>query len=320
MRKTLSRTRPALIAIFFAWTGLGFAPGEPSDGILLGAWIAPGSPDAVQRVERELGVSFAISHRYYTWLDSFPGQSEIWDQSVGKQSLITWEPFGVTLQQIARGDQDDVIRKRAKAFRDFAHPVFLRFAHEMNGNWYPWGGAYPKTFKEAWKRIHRIFREEGASNVVWVWCPNVMSVPQESWNRAEAYYPGNEYVDWIGVDGYNWGNTQKWSRWLDFSEIFEGFYKQFADLKPIMIAETSSAEGGGNKAEWIARMRHSLKTDFPKVKALIWFQEEKEVDWRVNSSEASRRAFQEFAADPELIRTDVRQSAKSPLLKSTAVR
>jgi beta-mannanase len=176
----------------------------------------------------------------------------------------------------------------------------------MNGNWYPWSGASngaslaaTATFISAYRHIHDLFVAVGATNAVWVFCPNVASVPGDSWNQWQNYYPGDAYVDWMGFDGYNWGTIMTTSAWQMFPTIAGTIYSGLATKgKPIMIPETASAELGGDKAAWIAGILPALKTMFPGVKALVWFQMNKETDWRVDSSPSAAAAFISLATDP----------------------
>ena len=144
-----------------------------------------------------------------------------------------------------------------------------------------------------------MFTTAGATNAVWVFSPNNGNSPDEAWNQWANYYPGDNYVDWMGIDGYNWGTTQAWSSWATFQAVFGGIYAGIAAKgKPIMIPETASTELGGDKAAWIAGVLPSLKTTFPGIKALVWFQMNKETDWRIDSSTASQAAFVTMANDP----------------------
>jgi len=137
----------------------------------------------------------------------------------------------------------------------------------------------------------------GATNVVWVWSPNHVSVPNTTWNAAANYYPGDGYVDWVGIDGYNRDRTH----WHSFATIFSPLYAQFASRKPIMIGETASVEGTSatQKARWIAEARRAMKTKFPAIGAFVWFDTTKQgFDWRFDSSAPSRAAFRALGADP----------------------
>jgi beta-mannanase len=158
--------------------------------------------------------------------------------------------------------------------------------HEMNGNWYPWC-CHPEQFREVWRRIHDIFSEEGATNVAWVWSP---ATSRGGW---DAYYPGDQYVDWIGASVYNWGLSQSGTRWRPFAEIFTPFYEDVAGKgKPLMLAEVGSAEQGGDKGAWVHDASTILEERFPAVKAWIHQQyEDGEADWRVDSSPTSLAAY-----------------------------
>lgn len=225
--------------------------------------------------------------------------------------MITWEPWqwpqedarpedqpDFSLSEILKGKYDDYIRSWARDLKQISGPIFFRPMHEMNGNWYPWCGGVngnrPEEYIEAWCYIRSIFCETGNDQLMWVWSPYVHSVPDESGNEIWRYYPGSEEVDWLALDGYNWGNTQTWSKWQEFKEIFEEAYEQLASLapeKPMMIAEVGCAEEGGNKGDWIEEAFQIMKERFPKIETFVWFNTNKERDWRIESSSQSFQAF-----------------------------
>jgi beta-mannanase len=196
------------------------------------------------------------------------------------------------------GRYDDYIRSWALGLREISGPVFFRPMHEMNGNWYPWGGRVngnrPEKYIEAWSYIRSFFKQVPSDRLVWVWSPYAHSVPDEPDNDIWGYYPGPEEVDWLALDGYNWGDTKKLSRWQSFKDIFGETYEmliQIAPEKPMMIAEVGCAEEGGNKGEWIEEAFQGLGERFPKIKALVWFNIRKECDWRIESSRDSLSSF-----------------------------
>jgi beta-mannanase len=215
--------------------------------------------------------------------------------------MIAWA--GSDLAAIARGDHDALIRRRARGVRRFARPLFIRWGYEMNGDWWDWStartGGDPSTYVAAWRRIHRLFRAAGVTNAVWVWSPNERSFPDAPWNRTERYYPGDDVVDWVGIDGYNWGAANA-SGWRSFADIIRPLYRRYAGRKPLMVSETASAEAGGDKAAWIAAAHRSLAGELPAVRALVWFHSHKETDWRVDSSAPALAAFRRLARDPGL--------------------
>ncbi len=234
----------------------------------------------------------------------------------GMLPMITWEPWDdeaatadgdggrgwaeYSLSRIVRGSFDRYLHKWAVSLRKWGHPVAIRFAHEMNGSWYPWSegvnGNGPGEYVAAWRHVWSIFQRAGATNVIWVWSPNV-TFPGST--PLEQLYPGDAYVNWIGIDGYNAGTALPWGGWVMFEELFGPTIQEirlFTD-KPILLAEVGAAEKGGSKAEWISDFFHSLSKR-PEIIGFIWFEARKQADWRIVSSEASRAAFAAGVADP----------------------
>ena len=199
------------------------------------------------------------------------------------------------MQNIINGNFDAYITKWAKASKSWGHPYFLRFAAEMNGNWYPWSeqvnGNSVGQYVKAWQHVHDIFTAQKVTNVTWVWSPNVEYTGSTS--LAELY-PGAAYVDWVGIDGYNW-STVSGHQWQSFSSVFSQTYNDLLAMslgKPLMVAETASAEISGNKAAWITdAYTTQLATNFPQIKAVMWFDENKETNWTIESSATAQSAF-----------------------------
>ena len=225
-------------------------------------------------------------------------------QNAGALNLIDVDTGSTALSSIANGSEDSAIQTWAQQAKAYGKPFFLRFNWEMNGGWFSWGTTSsnqntPADYVAAWRHIHDIFAAAGATNVTWVWCPNVEysgSVPYAQ------LYPGNAYVDWTCLDGYN-----KASNSTSFSNLYGQSYSDLltiAPTKPIMIGEIGSLEyGAGAKAAWITDMLDQLPTNFPQVKALVWF------NWRcsdngtwhdfeVESSASSQAAFGAGIASP----------------------
>ena len=211
---------------------------------------------------------------------------------------------GSTLPAILAGEYDKFFRSYARDARLYGKPVFLRFGFEMNGDWFSWGNQ-PVEFVAAWQRAHRIFAEESAENVIWVWAPNFVSIPREN-NPIESYYPGDEFVDWVGADGYNFGdNHDQWHHWESFAEVFDPILSTFSEhypSKPVMIAEFGSSPGVGEaKAEWILDAYAEIKQR-PKIRAAVWFNLDKrregEPNWKIDSDPGSLDAFNRSFARP----------------------
>jgi beta-mannanase len=170
--------------------------------------------------------------------------------------------------------------------------VYLRFAQEMNGNWYPWSeavnGNRPGQFVAAWRHVHRIFTQLGADNVRWIWSPAAGTASLKA-----RLYPGSAYVDIVGVSVFNGGSTLRWGGWRSFARIFnptERVLAQIAPGEPIQISEVASAEAGGSKAAWITGMFADLRAH-PRVTSLVWYDLRKQADWPVTSDRAAARAF-----------------------------
>ena len=278
----------------------------PAQGALLGAHVGTGT---LAELEATLGRKLAVVHKFYAWRDNWPSWVATTLQG-GQIPLVTWEPWtggvGIPLDEILGGTHDAMLRERARAAKAVAARFFLRWGHEMNGNWYPWDGfhngknaAAVAKYVAAYRHLHDLFTAEGASNVIWVFCPNFESVPRDDWNKWTGYYPGDAYVDWMAFDGYNRGTSEDGSTWRSFATVTGLIYPGLAAKgKPIMIAETASTEDGGDKAAWIKAILPALRSSFPAIKALIWFHTIKSTDWRVDSSAASRAAFVPLANDP----------------------
>ena len=247
---------------------------------------------------------------YLDWSCSFPGQDCDKVYEYGAVPHIVWEPWywanpdAIKLKDIYKKKKDKYIRTWAKAVKEWGKPIFIRFAHEFNIEAYPWtinkNKKDPGRYIKAFRYVHGVFLEEGATNVRWVWCPMNYSYPEEKWNDYMKAYPGDEYVDWIGIDGYNWGTIKDWSKWESFGDLFLESVTRLSrkfPTKPIMIAEFSSSEKGGNKAEWIKDIPAYLKTNLRNIKSIIWFDIKKEADWRVNSCTKTQQAFKRIAKD-----------------------
>ena len=214
------------------------------------------------------------------------------------QAMVTWEPWGYNSLLINNGQTDNYIHDFARSARSYGKTFLLRPMHEMNSNWYPWALGDSKVNTntsniQAWKHIVNIFRQEGATNAKFVWCINAGNVGAGA--SFVGAYPGDEYVDYVGVDGYNWGTTQSWgSTWTTFDQTFSSSYQALTRIssKPVLIPEWASAEIGGNKAAWIADAFQQLSSSkYSRIVGVYWFHMKKETDWRIDSSQAALEAY-----------------------------
>lgn len=163
---------------------------------------------------------------------------------------------------------------------------------------------------KAYRRVVQRFRQAGAHQVQWVWCFNNDSVPVTAWNDPRAAWPGDDCVDWIGIDGYNFGTSRNWSRWAGFEQVFASsvaLARELAPGKPVILAELGCSETGGDKAAWIERMFSDLES-MPTVRAFTWFDIVKETSWAFTSSDESW-----LAAVQGLRRASIRGSGRALL-------
>jgi hypothetical protein len=211
--------------------------------------------------------------------------------------LIAWfsvlDRVPIPLTHIIDGGEDALLRADALTAAAWKHIILVRLDSEMNLPGSIAGIAHkgntPAKFVRAWRHVVRIFRQEHATNVKWVWSPNVACGGRCPFR---AYYPGDRWVDWVALDGYNYAAVDH-IRWYSFKRIFAGSYTTLSHLsdKPMMIGETASADGGGNKAAWISGMGKALARRFHRIRALVWFDRVKETNWKVDSTRASLLAF-----------------------------
>ena len=299
--------------------------------------------------ERQAGRRMSLVHwgqpwtangRYY----SFPRAEMRAVRRHGSIPVLNWASWNLgagavqphfRMKDIVAGTFDGYIATWARQAKAWGHPFMLRFNHEMNGWWYPWGvgldaggrpvnGNTPRDFVRAWRHVHRIFDRVGARNVTWVWTPNIQS-DSPRYLRLSRMYPGRRYVDWVGLSGYNRGDD-----WLSAMSLFTGrgttylenTYRQLrriAPRKPVMLAETGSVEagdGGARKAAWIRKLlRRTVPKRLKAVKAVMWF------DWAIApwttmpiaSSTAARAAFARSIASPRYAGNRYRRLSRSPI-------
>ena len=210
---------------------------------------------------------------------------------------VTWEPM-MGLDELMSGKYDNDIKRYGEALAKFGKPVVLRFAHEFNGDWYPWSMQNDQvvpvaTYIKAFRYVHDKVRAAGGTNARWAWAPNNANGNKNP-QSVESYYPGDDYVDLIGMDGYNFGTSQSWSTWQSFAQVFGPLYNKLTTAfpnKPIFIAEMGCSSTGGDKAAWINDMFVQLETQFPKIKSFVWFNINKETDWRFTNGQDAIDAF-----------------------------
>ena len=250
-------------------------------GKLWGAYLSDGNVSAFQT---SVGKTMDMQASFNGWGDSFPSSSD-----KTKTQIIFWEPTNVSLSSITSGGSDSYMSQFVGQAKAYGGPVILIPFEEMNGNWDTWDGGYgsntPAQVVAAFKHIHDVIASVGATNVKLGWDVNNDSVPDTSANSIANYWPGAAYVDYVCVDGFNFG-----SPWQTYSDVFSSVLSQVKGYnKPILITSTASS-AGSQKSAWITDALNQIYSD-PSVTGFIWFNENKEQNWLVNSDSAALQAF-----------------------------
>ena len=271
------------------------------DGFYKGVYYPKGneniSSSNIREWEEKTGHRNDIVSFYQGWgqesIDNFP-LKKLDDLIInrGTTPMITWEPWSATFEEfeddsllsqnkkvmkaIAEGRFDFYLEKYAKKIKALHGPVFIRFAHEFDNPFYSWstkGGNTPEEFIEAHRHIVDYFALHGVSNVAWVWNP---------WKHdaMHMYYPGDAYVDWIGVTGLNYGFASSDGNWYTFEELYAPFSRECKKYnKPVMIAEFGSVSYGGNQKEWIDEAMLTIETTFKEIRSIVFFYSAQDANW-----------------------------------------
>jgi hypothetical protein len=315
------------------------------NGSQYGVGDPPWDPTAIDMFENHAGKKISILHWGQPWwhcdnvsacqYQMFDFQKAQYDavRERGSIPLVNWASYdyaapellnqpSFSLSTIINGQHDEYIRQWATEARDWGQPFFLRWNWEMNGWWFPWServnGNQAGEYVLAWQHVHDIFTEVGAQNVTWVWCPNVIG---PNTIALDSLYPGDGYVDWLCMDGYNSGSATSISgssHWQSFGDLFGETYDALQKLspnKPIMIAETASSEQGGSKASWIRNaITYSLPELFPNVRAVVWFNWNLDgMDWVIESSPEAQDAFSQSIASHYYAQNEFADLSVSPI-------
>jgi mannan endo-1,4-beta-mannosidase len=234
-------------------------------------------PLHVAEHNRELGISTVINHDL-------------------KSDQFTPEQNEQLLREIARGEWDDYFREFAKKARDLKVDVYYRFGYEMNGNWFPWCGK-PKPFVAAWRHTWKLFKKEKASNVKWVFSPSVVWGQRNFKNDILPYYPGEQYVNIVALDGYNFGdNHDKYHSWESFYHVYAGSVAGLLGFnKPMWIAEIG-CPSDPRRQKWLRDFLDFFDNN-SCFEAFFWFNENKEGEpnFRIDGDDASLYIFREWA-------------------------
>ena len=241
----------------------------------------------LQWYENYFNYKFPIILNYSEFYDSYQHPNL-------KQRLDTAYKYGKTLEltlqttstsdggnmvyKVLNGEYDAFLRNYAQVVADFGHPVLFRLCNEMNGDWCLYS-AYNTSkdtmiFKEFYEYVYSFFKDAGADNVIWIWNPNSASFPDFKWNDELMYYPGDEYVDIVGMTAYNTGTyySHVGEKWREFHELYNDLYHKYCEDygQPLMITEFASASAGGDKEQWVINMFGDIGM-YDRIKVAVWW-------------------------------------------------
>jgi hypothetical protein len=279
---------PAGASVYFGATISGETYGQEEN--------APRNEAAWDLFEHHAGKKVALLNQGQTWC-SFDKLEMNATAARGTIPLVTMS-LGkeMTLADVVNGSQDAAIKKWAQEAKAWGKPFLFAPWWEMNGGWYAWGRS--PDFVAAWRHFHDLVVGQGATNVTWTWVVNSIWSDPES--NPSPYYPGDEYVDWTGLDSYNWGrNPAQPDRWITPDQTITPTLKiirELAPAKPVAIVEDASSEIGGNKTDWIREMLTQYLPHHPEIKAYLWFnwnfpKNGLREDWQIESSAPAQQEF-----------------------------
>lgn len=245
------------------------------------AWGATADLTYLKSLEKKLDYQFDVLVRYQT-LDTPAPVAELqrsWDDNrvveLTLQTMDRGDNIGI-VYDILNGKHDAFFREYGRELKRFGKPVLFRLNNEMNGDWCVYSAYHysrdTELYKAMWRHIHTLFTEEGADNLLWVWNPHDLSFPNFKWNHSYAYWPGEAYVDVVGLTGYNTGTYHPGEKWRSFDEIYPQLYQEYCRVfdYPLMITEFGSNNTGGDKAAWVRDMFTKMPA-YDRIKIIIWF-------------------------------------------------
>ncbi len=291
-----------------------------------GGSSAPDKLRALQIVENKSGRTFDLDHQFYRWDDFLGTGSSSYhiDNYIkptinqGRIPFISWKPVmknndNISWASIANGSRDNVIREKARKVKSIGSPVILVFGHEADsriGAFQPGKteGGHVKTdagsaqdFANAYRHVHNVFRAEGVTNVSWAWVMTRAPFTATGERAADNLYPGNEYVDIVGIDPYNFFHGgRNWAEMDDLMQGFTNWNETRKTNKPWMIAEWGSVEDPnqtGRKAQWLRNAADYFESE-PRLKYITHFDSYPEYNWKIDTSPSSEAAWREISNRP----------------------
>ncbi len=207
----------------------------------------------------------------------------------GAVPFVQINPGHVSMAAIAAGRNDAYLRSYADQVRAYRHAVIIGFAPEMNGSWDSWGWHHtsPATWKAGWRHVVTVFRRQGASNVTWLWTVN--AAENSSTGPINEWWPGANYVTWVGIDGYYFYSAST------FVSTFGATVNQVRALtrKPILLSETAIGQVAGQAAK-IPDLFSGVQA--AQALGFVWFDQTQNEgifhqNWRLEGNSAAVDAF-----------------------------
>lgn len=292
-------TRAALLLVALAACQTDASVGQVS-GVLFGAAASTGTTDAatqqaaVTAIEAQLARPLDLDRIFRQWDTAVPGARERWTLDHGRTPIVSFKAAPeAPWPAIARGDHDATLAAIAAGYAALAAPVFCIFDQDPENA--PPALGTPADYAAAYRRVVATFRAAHADNVVWIF--NLKSPSYDG--LADAYYPGDDVVDWLGASAYNFGAASPGGRWVSFADLVADFLAWSAPHdKPLVITEWASNEdpdSPGRKAAWIDGVGATIHAT-PQLRALVafWSTEAPPFD----SSPSALAAIRALAADP----------------------
>jgi mannan endo-1,4-beta-mannosidase len=256
------RVRPGIIKVIVIAIGAGLViaaarviPGstpspDPTHSMRYLGVYEPGAPDSYEGIDQfahAIGRQPNLALYYSTWFEPFQAGFASLAAQHGAEPLVQMDAVNIPLASVADGQYDTYLRTFANEVKAYGGPVIMSFDHEMNGDWYRWGFGYTsaRTFVAAWRHVVTIFRDQGATNVTWMWTINIIDTLDDHVAAPAPWWPGSQYVDWVGIDGYYYSPS------TTFSTLFGPTIIDVRELTkdPILIAETGVARSAGQSAK-----------------------------------------------------------------------
>lgn len=258
---------------------------KPQHGLIWGIFEpqAPGSMDSLEKIETAVSYKFPVLVRYQS-MNRFIFPREEMENAWREERMVQLtlqtsylsKADQAVLYDILDGKYDQEITAYAREAANFGHPFLFRLNNEMNGDWCYYSAYHHSKdtliYQEVWKYLYGIFKKEGANNALWVWNPNHDSKPGFAWNHSLLYYPGDAYVDIVGLTAYNTGTYYSGEEWKNFFQLYRTLYDtyNFLSEKPLIITEFGSSSHGGDKSRWIQDMFDGIGL-FPRISLAVWW-------------------------------------------------